>query len=74
MTSYPARHQGQRHNEEDPRLTPDARSVAHVFHDDKVQRIARVTLAALAAKEGLAVLLNRAGTTFRNSPDAKNDG
>ena len=44
------------------------------FHDYKIEGIDPATLAAWAGMLGWEVLLNRAGTTFRNLPDAGKTG
>lgn len=49
----------------------DGRSVAYVFHDYKAAGIDAARLQNWAGKVGWEVLLNRAGTTFRNLPDAE---
>lgn len=48
----------------------DARGVVYRFHDYKAAGIERATLATWARAVGWEALLNRAGTTFRNLPDA----
>ena len=48
----------------------DAKGVAYDFHDYKAAGIDRATLEGWAKKVGWAVLLNKAGTTFRKLPDA----
>lgn len=47
----------------------EAQGVEAAFHDYKVAGIDKATLEAWAGKVGWEVLLNRAGTTFRNLPD-----
>lgn len=49
----------------------DGRGVAYVFHDYKAAGIDAARLQNWAGKIGWEVLLNRAGTTFRNLPDAE---
>ncbi len=49
----------------------DARAVSYAFHDYKAEGIDRVRLEAWAGSVGWETLLNRAGTTFRNLPDAE---
>ncbi|MGZ3375551.1 MAG: arsenate reductase [Phenylobacterium sp.] len=48
----------------------DQHGVAYDFHDYKKQGIDRTTLEGWARQAGWDVLLNRAGTTFKNLPDA----
>ena len=48
----------------------DKRGEAYVFHDYKTAGIDRKRLEGWARKVGWETLLNRAGTTFRNLPDA----
>ncbi|WP_309092061.1 ArsC family reductase [Phenylobacterium sp.] len=48
----------------------DHRGIAYAFHDYKKQRIDRATLEGWAREVGWERLLNRAGTTFKNLPDA----
>lgn len=48
----------------------DHRGIAYAFHDYKKQGIDRATLERWAAEVGWERLLNRAGTTFKNLPDA----
>lgn len=45
-------------------------SVAHAFHDYKVQGVGRDQLRAWARSVGWETLLNRAGTTYRKLSDA----
>ena len=45
--------------------------VTYAFHDYKAQGIDAAHLTVWADKVGWEVLLNRAGTTFRNLPDEK---
>jgi arsenate reductase len=52
----------------------DAHDVAYQFHDYKARGVDRVALELWAANVGWEVLLNRAGTTFRNLPDADKQG
>jgi arsenate reductase len=47
----------------------DQRGVAYVFHDYKVDGIARDKLQAWIGKAGWEKLLNRAGTTFKKLPE-----
>jgi len=49
----------------------DARGVAHAFHDYKKVGVDPAQLAHWAEQAGWEVLLNRAGTTFRNLPEAE---
>jgi arsenate reductase len=52
----------------------DGQGVAYTFHDYKASGIDRAHLTAWADRVGWAVLLNRAGTTFRAlDQDAKRD-
>ena len=44
--------------------------VAHDFHDYKTQGIDEATLRGWVGQVGWEVLLNRAGTTFRQLPEA----
>jgi len=48
----------------------DQHGVAYDFHDYKKQGIDRATLESWAGQVGWEVLLNRAGTTFKNLSDA----
>jgi arsenate reductase (glutaredoxin) len=48
----------------------DARDIAYIFHDYKVAGIERARLSAWADAVGWEVLLNKAGMTFRNLPEA----
>lgn len=48
----------------------DQHGVAYDFHDYKKQGIDRAILETWAKQVGWEVLLNRAGTTFKNLPDA----
>ena len=48
----------------------DARGIAYAFHDYKKSGIDAPRLRAWAAELGWEKLLNRAGTTFRNLPEA----
>ncbi|WP_425104483.1 ArsC family reductase [Ancylobacter sp.] len=52
----------------------DGRGVAYAFHDYKAAGIDAARLENWAGKVGWEVLLNRAGTTFRNLPDAEKAG
>ena len=45
--------------------------VAYAFHDYKKSGVDRAVLAGWVDKLGWAVVLNRAGTTFRKLPDAE---
>jgi arsenate reductase len=47
----------------------DQHGVAYDFHDYKKQGIDRATLEGWAKRVGWEVLLNKAGTTFKNLPD-----
>ena len=48
----------------------EARGAAYAFHDYKLAGIDEARLRGWAAELGWEKLLNRAGTTFRNLPDA----
>jgi len=48
----------------------DERKVRYTFHDVKVDGLERAQLEAWCRAHGWQVLLNRAGTTFRNLPAA----
>ncbi|MGX9964934.1 ArsC family reductase [Roseomonas sp. F4] len=52
----------------------EARGVAHVFHDYRVEGVPPGLLEAWVARLGWEVLLNRAGTTFRKLPEADREG
>ena len=52
----------------------DEHGVAYVFHDYKAEGVARSTLAGWAKQVGWETLLNKAGTTFRNLPEAEKTG
>jgi arsenate reductase len=52
----------------------DQKGVAYDFHDYKKQGIDEATLQRWAGEVGWEVLLNRAGTTFKNLPDADKQG
>lgn len=52
----------------------DARGIAYDFHDYKKEGIDRSRLAAWTEELGWQGLLNRAGTTFRNLPEADKEG
>ena len=52
----------------------DAKGVPYAFHDYKVQGIGRAQLEGWARSVGWEMLLNRAGTTFRNLPEADKSG
>jgi arsenate reductase len=51
----------------------DAHKVAYQFHDYKAAGIDKPVLEGWAKKVGWEVLLNKAGTTFKNLPDAKKE-
>jgi Spx/MgsR family transcriptional regulator len=48
----------------------EAQGIAYDFHDYKTAGITRERLQGWVKQLGWEVLLNRAGTTFRNLPDA----
>lgn len=48
----------------------EAHEVAHVFHDYKSEGIDKAKLESWAGQIGWEALLNKAGMTFRNLPDA----
>jgi len=52
----------------------DKRGVEYAFHDYKTQGIARERLERWEKKVGWEILLNRAGTTFRELPDNDKNG
>lgn len=52
----------------------DLRGVAYVFHDYKSLGLDRGVLEDWVRRVGWAVLLNRAGTTFRKLPDVEKIG
>jgi arsenate reductase len=52
----------------------DAKGVAYEFHDYKVSGIDRETIGKWVKAVGWEVLLNRAGTTFRQLPDSAKTG
>ena len=52
----------------------DQHGVAYVFHDYKKQGVSRAALDGWARQVGWEILLNRAGTTFRNLSDADKQG
>ena len=52
----------------------EAQGIAHAFHDYKTAGIDRATLEGWVRVAGWEALLNRAGTTFRNLPDAEKQG
>ena len=52
----------------------DAHDVAYMFHDYKASGIDKATLEGWAKHVGWETLLNRAGTTFRQLPDADKQG
>ncbi|MBS7545896.1 ArsC family reductase [Ancylobacter oerskovii] len=52
----------------------DAHGVAYGFHDYKTGGVDRERLGGWMKQVGWEVLLNRAGTTFRQLPDAEKQG
>jgi arsenate reductase (glutaredoxin) len=52
----------------------ESNGVAHEFHDYKASGIDRAKLEAWVKQAGWEVLLNRAGTTFRNLPESAKAG
>jgi arsenate reductase len=52
----------------------ESQKIAHEFHDYKAAGIDKSTLEAWVKKVGWQVLINRAGNTFRNLPDADKEG
>jgi arsenate reductase len=52
----------------------DSHDVAYSFHDYKASGIAKDRLQSWVKELGWEVLLNRAGTTFRNLPEADKQG
>ncbi|HYD88076.1 MAG TPA: ArsC family reductase [Vitreimonas sp.] len=48
--------------------------VTYAFHDYKTVGVDKATLEGWAGKVGWEVLLNRAGTTFRNLPEKDREG
>ena len=52
----------------------DGHGVTYSFHDYKTAGVDRATLEGWAGRVGWEVLLNRAGTTFRNLPDVDKVG
>jgi arsenate reductase (glutaredoxin) len=52
----------------------DQNGVAYGFHDYKKQGIDRATLERWVGQVGWEPLLNKAGTTFKNLPDADKQG
>jgi len=52
----------------------EARAIAYDFHDYKIAGIERGRLQEWVKELGWETLLNRAGTTFRNLPDADKQG
>ncbi len=52
----------------------DAQGIDYSFHDYKIAGITRDRLQAWVKALGWEVLLNRAGTTFRNLPEAEKQG
>ncbi len=51
-----------------------ARGLAYAFHDYKTEGLDKVKLAEWVQLAGWEALLNRAGTTFRNLPEADREG
>ncbi|MEM9965047.1 MAG: ArsC family reductase [Asticcacaulis sp.] len=51
------------------RVWLEAQGVDYQFHDYKVSGIAREKVAGWVEQAGLAVVLNKAGTTFRKLPE-----
>lgn len=49
----------------------DGQGIAYRFHDYKVEGIDRAHLDRWCKEAGWEIVLNRAGTTFRNLPDAE---
>jgi arsenate reductase len=56
------------------RLWLDQHGVAYAFHDYKAQGIDRARLERWSKKLGWEIVLNRAGTTFRDLPEAEKQG
>jgi arsenate reductase len=52
----------------------DTQGIAYSFHDYKISGVTRDRLQSWVKELGWEVLLNRAGTTFRNLPDADKQG
>jgi arsenate reductase len=52
----------------------DGHGVTYAFHDYKKAGLDRATLESWVRKLGWEVLLNKAGTTFKNLPDADKQG
>jgi arsenate reductase len=52
----------------------DGHKVPYAFHDYKASGIDKTTLEGWAKKVGWEILLNRAGTTFKQLPDADKEG
>ena len=52
----------------------EAHKIEYAFHDYKTAGIARAVLEEWVQKRGWEVLLNRAGTTFKNLPEAQKTG
>ncbi|GEO13302.1 ArsC family reductase [Microvirga aerophila] len=52
----------------------DSKGAAYTFHDYKAEGIDRARLESWAGIVGWETLLNRAGTTFRNLPEADKTG
>ena len=52
----------------------ESHKVPHGFHDYKASGIDKPTLEGWARKVGWEILLNRAGTTFKNLSDADKEG
>jgi arsenate reductase len=48
--------------------------VDYVFHDYKIEGVAKAKLKQWASQVGWETLLNRAGTTFRKLPEADREG
>ena len=56
------------------RIWLESHKVVYSFHDYKASGIDKPTLEGWAKKVGWEILLNRAGTTFRQLPDADKEG
>lgn len=56
------------------RVWLDGKGVAYTFHDYKKQGADPVKIAGWAEQAGWEKVLNRAGTTFRNLPEADREG
>jgi arsenate reductase (glutaredoxin) len=52
----------------------DSHGVSYSFHDYKAEGAAKEKLKTWCDEVGWETLLNRAGTTFRNLPDANKEG